>query len=164
MRITTRGRYALRASLALAKLSSQKEEGDVQENQGAPHPVSISTLSAEENVSSVFLEQIFFRQKKAGIVKSIRGPGGGFCFAQPLQEITVKQILEASGEDLDITFCDKSNDDCERIGECLSHQVWVKASELVKNYFSQITLSSILDKFDMEKYGKATNPESEKHG
>ena len=133
MRITTRGRYALRASLALAKLASHEA------------PISISTLSAEENISSVFLEQIFFRLKKAGIVTSIRGPGGGFNFAQPLNKITVKQILEAAGEDLDIIFCDKRTDNCERVGGCISHHVWVEANELVKNYFADITLSSILE-------------------
>ena len=138
MRITTRGRYALRSSLALAKLGTK----------GAP--VSINSLSEQENISSVFLEQIFFKLRKAGIVNSIRGPGGGFCFAKPLSELTVKQILEAAGEDLEITFCDKSSDNCDRIGECLSHYVWVNVTELVKKYFAEITLASIL-----EKSGKA---------
>jgi len=84
MNITTRGRYALRASLALAKMGTNGE------------PVSISSLSEKENISSVFLEQIFFRLRKAGIVTSIRGPGGGFCFAKSLNELTVRQIKEAA--------------------------------------------------------------------
>ena len=146
MRITTRGRYALRASLALAQLSSQGS------------PVSISTLAAGENVSAVFLEQIFFRLKKAGIVASSRGPGGGFCFAQPLEKLTVGQILEAAGEDLDLAFCDKHKDECERLGECMSHHVWEDVNELVKNYFADISLSSIL-----EKYDRAVSQEAEKH-
>ena len=147
MRITTRGRYALRASLALAKLGINGE------------PVSINSLSEQENISSVFLEQIFFKLKKAGIVSSIRGPGGGFCFARSLDKLTVKQILDAAGEDLDITFCDKRNDNCEWIGECMSHHVWTDVNEMVKNYFAGITLSSIL-----EKYGTSVNPEAGKHG
>jgi len=134
MRITTRGRYALRSSLALAKL----------ETKGSP--VSISSLSEQENISSVFLEQIFFKLRKAGIVNSIRGPGGGFCFAKPLSELTVKQILEAAGEDLEITFCDKNSGNCDKIGECLSHHVWLNVNELVKKYFAGITLASILEK------------------
>ena len=146
MRITTRGRYALRASLALAKLGINRE------------PVSINSLSEQENISSVFLEQIFFKLKKAGIVSSIRGPGGGFCFAQSLDKLTVKQILEAAGEDLDITFCDKRSGNCEWIGECMSHHVWIDVNEMVKNYFAGITLSSIL-----EKYGNTVNLEAEKH-
>ncbi|MDR2068937.1 MAG: Rrf2 family transcriptional regulator, partial [Spirochaetaceae bacterium] len=95
MRITTRGRYALRASLALARLG---KDGS---------PVSINNLSEEENISSVFLEQIFFKLRKAGIVSSVRGPGGGFCFAQPLDQLTIKKILDAAGEELNLTTCDK---------------------------------------------------------
>jgi Rrf2 family iron-sulfur cluster assembly transcriptional regulator len=136
MRITTRGRYALRASLALAMM--EKEGG----------PVSISNLSEQENISSVFLEQIFFKLRKAGVVSSVRGPGGGFCFAQPLEKLTVKQILDAAGEELDITFCDKRLEDCDWIGECMSHQVWVDVNKLVSSYFESLTVASILKKYE----------------
>ena len=149
MRITTRGRYALRASLALAKFGAN----------GAP--VSINFLSEQENISSVFLEQIFFKLRKAGIVSSIRGPGGGFCFAHPLDKLTVKQILDAAGEELELTFCDKQSDNCDRIGECLSHSVWKDVHELVKNYLDSATLASII-----EKYGNlfTIDREAGKHG
>ena len=135
MRITTRGRYALRASLALAQL--EKNGG----------PVSINTLSETENISSVFLEQIFFKLRKAGIVSSTRGPGGGFCFAMPLDKLTVKQLLDAAGETLELTFCDKKLENCERIGECMCHQVLTEMTEMVNKFFSEITLASILQKY-----------------
>jgi Rrf2 family iron-sulfur cluster assembly transcriptional regulator len=134
MRITTRGRYALRASLALAKLG---KNGD---------PISINTLSEEENISSVFLEQIFFKLRKAGIVSSVRGPGGGFYFARDLEELTVKEILDAAGEDLSVTPCDKHQEGCNRISGCLSHQVWVETTALVNNYLRSLTLASILER------------------
>ncbi|MDR1099002.1 MAG: Rrf2 family transcriptional regulator [Treponema sp.] len=134
MRITTRGRYALRASLALAKLGRNGE------------PISINILSEEENISSVFLEQIFFKLRKAGIVSSVRGPGGGFCFARPLDTLTVKEILDAAGEDLSITLCDKHKHECDRISGCLSHRIWVEATNLVNDYLRGLTLSSILAK------------------
>jgi Rrf2 family iron-sulfur cluster assembly transcriptional regulator len=134
MRITTRGRYALRASLALAKLG---KDGD---------PISINTLSEEENISSVFLEQIFFKLRKAGIVSSVRGPGGGFCFARPLGELSVKEILDAAGEDLSVTPCDKHQESCDRISGCLSHHVWVETTEMVNNYLRNLTLASILER------------------
>ena len=161
MRITTRGRYALRASLALAKLGTKDA------------PVSINCLSEQEKISSVFLEQIFFKLRKAGIVSSIRGPGGGFCFARPLEELTVKQILDAAGEDLDITFCDKNNEECDRVGQCLSHYIWLEVNELVKKYFSGITIASILEKYGDATCGAAADVmydavtidrEAEKHG
>jgi Rrf2 family iron-sulfur cluster assembly transcriptional regulator len=132
MRITTRGRYALRAILALAKLGKD----------GAP--VSISTLSETEDISPIFLEQIFFKLRKAGIVSSIKGPGGGFCFAKPLDKLTIKQILDASGEELDMVYCDKDTEDCERIGWCLSHSVWLDLTNMVNSYFKDITLASII--------------------
>lgn len=147
MRITTRGRYALRASLALAKM----------EKNGLP--VSINTLSEKENISSVFLEQIFFKLRKAGLVSSTRGPGGGFCFAKPLDKLTVKQILEAAGENLELTFCDKRLEECERIGDCISHNVWLDVTRMVNTYFADITLASIL-----EKYGTGPFPAEARKG
>jgi Rrf2 family iron-sulfur cluster assembly transcriptional regulator len=137
MRITTRGRYALRASLALAKLG---KDGN---------PVSINILSEEEKISSVFLEQIFFKLRKAGIVSSVRGPGGGFCFARSLEKLTVKDLLDAAGEDLNVSPCDKHTEECSRIGGCLSHHVWVKTTELVNEYLRSLTLASLLEKNDI---------------
>ena len=134
MKITTRGRYALRSCLALALL--EKNGG----------PVSINALSERENISSVFLEQIFFKLRKAGIVSSTRGPGGGFSFARPLDAITAKQVIEAAGENLELTFCSKLPGDCLRAGECMSHEVWLEMTNLVNNYFGGITLASILEK------------------
>ncbi|MDR1947843.1 MAG: Rrf2 family transcriptional regulator [Spirochaetaceae bacterium] len=134
MRITTRGRYALRASLALAQLG---KDGS---------PVSINSLAEQENISSVFLEQIFFKLRKAGIVSSVRGPGGGFCFALPLEQLTIKAILDAAGEELDVVLCDKQEKDCERLSYCLSHSVWTGVTELINNYLQNITLASILEK------------------
>ena len=143
MRITTRGRYALRASLALAKLEKDGE------------PVSINTLSERENISSVFLEQIFFKLRKAGLVSSTRGPGGGFCFAQPLDKLTVKQLLDAAGENLELTFCDKKLEECERSGECICHQVLLDMTNMVKKFFSDLTLASILEKYGAEIVSEA---------
>jgi len=135
MRITTRGRYALRASLALAKLA------------GNGRPVSINQLSEAENISPVFLEQIFFKLRKAGIVTSMRGPGGGFNFAIPANKLTIKEILDAAGEDLSLTLCDKSKDACDRYGNCPSHTVWVELMQQVNNFLAGITLESIIEKY-----------------
>jgi Rrf2 family iron-sulfur cluster assembly transcriptional regulator len=134
MRITTKGRYALRASVALAKIGKD----------GAP--VSINSLSELEHISSVFLEQIFFKLRRAGIVSSVRGPGGGFYFSQPLDQLTIKNILDAAGEELSLTACDKHSENCPRLGPCLTHSVWAEVTELINNFFDSITLAAILEK------------------
>jgi Rrf2 family iron-sulfur cluster assembly transcriptional regulator len=133
MKITTKGRYALRATLALADLGANGE------------PVSINNLSRREGISPIFLEQIFFRLRKDGIVSSVRGPGGGFYFARTPDKITLKDILEASGENLGNNICEKHTENCSRIEQCLSHAVWEKADNLLNDFFETITLAEVLN-------------------
>jgi len=149
LRITTRGRYALRASLALARLQDQINPAEYQNNtvKKKRNPVSINQLSEEEQISSVFLEQIFFKLRKAGIVVSIRGPGGGFQFARALNKITLKDILEAAGEELNVIDCDKNAKACQITGKrCLSHSVWENINKVLDNYFKNTTLAMVLEK------------------
>ncbi|MBN2050661.1 MAG: Rrf2 family transcriptional regulator, partial [Spirochaetales bacterium] len=92
MRVTTKGRYGLRAILELA-------------NRGEDTPVSIKAIAEKENLSPEFLEQIFFRLRKAGLISSTRGPGGGFTISLPLEELTIRRIFDAVGEDLSLAPC-----------------------------------------------------------
>ncbi|MDR1596397.1 MAG: Rrf2 family transcriptional regulator, partial [Treponema sp.] len=71
---------------------------------------------------------------------------GGFYFAQSLDQLTIKKILDAAGEDLSLTACDKRSEDCPRLGLCLTHSVWVEVTELINNFFDNITLAAILEK------------------
>jgi Rrf2 family iron-sulfur cluster assembly transcriptional regulator len=122
--------------LALARIGKEQDE--------KPDHVSIAHLAEEEGISSVFLEQIFFRLKKAGIVQSVRGPGGGFSFARPLEDITVKEILDAAGEDLSVLPCDRSREKCNRISSCISHQVLLRVTTVVNEYLSGITMAALV--------------------
>jgi Rrf2 family iron-sulfur cluster assembly transcriptional regulator len=132
MRITTKGRYALRAALALAEMSKNGEM------------ISINSLSDAEGISSVFLEQIFFKLKKAGIVKSVRGPGGGFSFARPPETISVREVLYHAGEELDVLPCDRSSGDCERMSDCICHRMLTRVTNMVNGYFNGVTLQTLL--------------------
>ncbi|MDR2136044.1 MAG: Rrf2 family transcriptional regulator [Treponema sp.] len=132
MRITTRGRYALRATLALSLLGK------------GGRPVPVSDLSEYEDISPVFLEQIFFKLRRAGIVDSVRGPSGGFYFALPPESLTARAILLAAGEDLGDAPCDKHADSCARTNCCPSHRVWMDLNKLMNNYLESLTLDSIL--------------------
>ncbi|NLJ45969.1 MAG: Rrf2 family transcriptional regulator [Treponema sp.] len=133
MRITTKGRYALRAVLALARTS---EDGS---------PVSIKTISEQEQISPEFLEQIFFRLRKSGVIHSVRGPGGGFYFARPLREITLETILESSGEGLGIApcVCGKESE-CDRRNDCAAGRIWKKLDTHLRSFTSRQTLEDMV--------------------
>jgi len=137
MRITTKGRYALRAMTNLALSERGK-------------PKAIKTIATEEGISPEFLEQIFFKLKKAGIIESIRGPGGGFTLSRPLGGINIRDIFIAVDEGLDLTPCTTCNEDgsveCDQTDTCLVHDVWREASEYINSFFQSVTLEHIVDK------------------
>lgn len=138
MRITTKGRYAIRAMTNLA----------VYQN-GKPRP--IKKIAAEESISPEFLEQIFFKLKKAGIIGSVRGPGGGFVLDKDPSKISIKDIFIAVDEGLDLTPCttcadNKDGGPCDRVSTCLAYAVWKEASDYILDYFSSVSLQSIVEK------------------
>ena len=137
MRVTTKGRYAVRAisNLALAGTGVQK---------------SIRALSDEEGISPEFLEQIFYKLKKAGIINSQRGPSGGFSLAKAADQISLKDIFLAVDEGLDLTPCTACDDaaefeHCGKTGTCMVHEVWREASDAIVNYFTTYNLQRIID-------------------
>lgn len=134
MRVTTKGRYALRAITNLAMAKSER-------------PVPIKQIAGEEEISPEFLEQIFFKLKKAGIISSVRGPGGGFVMEKDPAEISVKDIFDAVGEGLEITPC-TGEDDCDRQDICLVHEVWKEASLHIVGYFENLKLKRIMEMAD----------------
>lgn len=133
MRITTKGRYGLRAVLALATRSTDST------------PVSIKTISEMEGISAEFLEQIFFRLRKAGLIASVRGPSGGFFFAKALEDITLKDIIDASGEGVSIApcVCGKATT-CTKKDDCEAGRIWDAMSEHINAYLSSKTLAAMV--------------------
>lgn len=151
MRVTTKGRYAIRALTRLAMQSGER-------------PTPIKDIAAIENISPEFLEQIFFKLKKAGIISSVRGPGGGFLLAMPADQITAQQIFEAVGERLDITPCANCSDslasekfangnpkDCDRLPFCHVHAIWADAADHIMQFFGNLTVQEILDRYGVSK-------------
>lgn len=134
MRITTKGRYGLRAVVNLAMARHNR-------------PVSISSIAEGEDVSSEFLEQIFFKLKKGGIIRSVRGPGGGFVLNRPASEITVKDILEAVGEMRGLTPCTLRRQMlCDKPEPCAAHEIWTGLQKAMEDYLSAISLKDICEK------------------
>ncbi len=133
MRMTTKGRYALRAALALAKRSEGTK------------PVSIKTISESEGISPEFLEQIFFKLRKAGLISSVRGPGGGFFFSRPLSEISLKNLVDASGEGVDISPCACGLQvSCERVEDCTAGAIWRELATHIDAFLTSLSLEEIV--------------------
>ena len=133
MRLTTKGRYGVRAVVNLAAA-------------GNSEPISISQIAKKEQLSPEFLEQIFFRLKKAGLIRSIRGPKGGFVLNRKSSEISVKSILDAVGEPLFPAPCtDHGAKTCPRQDGCLISPVWQDFYELMRKYLAGISLKDILE-------------------
>jgi Rrf2 family iron-sulfur cluster assembly transcriptional regulator len=134
VRITTKGRYGLRAIVYLAMASNAR-------------PISINTISEDEKVSSEFLEQIFFKLKKAGLIRSIRGPGGGFVLNKKPWEISVKDILDAVGETGGLTPCTlRRKVLCTRTEVCPAHEIWIGLYDKIGEYLRGINLKDIIEK------------------
>lgn len=133
MRLTTKGRYGVRAVLNLAVQNQTK-------------PVSISQISREEDLSPEFLEQIFFKLKKAGVIRSVRGPKGGFLLNWKPSDITIKTILDAVGESVNPTPCtDTGRDPCPREEGCALAPVWNEFHEVIEKHLTNISLKDIIE-------------------
>jgi Rrf2 family iron-sulfur cluster assembly transcriptional regulator len=134
MRITAKGRYGLRAVIHLAMSSHNR-------------PVSISSIANGEKVSSEFLEQIFFKLKKTGLIRSVRGPGGGFVLNRKPAEISVKDILDAVGETRGLTPCTlRRRTLCDNPEPCPAHEIWTGLQERMEEFLSGISLQDICEK------------------
>lgn len=131
MRLTTKGRFAVTALLDVAM---HHEEG----------PVSLSAISERRHISLSYLEQLFSKLRKAGLVASLRGPGGGYSLNKPLHEISVAAIVHAVDDSLDATQCNgKSN--CMGHTQCLTHDLWENLNKTIGDYLSGITLATLIE-------------------
>jgi Rrf2 family iron-sulfur cluster assembly transcriptional regulator len=132
MRLTTKGRYGVRAVVNLAAALDDK-------------PVSISQIAGKENLSPEFLEQIFFKLKRAGLIRSVRGPKGGFILNRDPGTITLKTVLDAVGEPLSPAPCaDGATEPCPRQDGCSVAPVWQEFYRVMERHLEGISLEDIL--------------------
>ena len=141
MRLTTKGRYGVRAVVNLAASYANR-------------PISIKSIAGQEDISPEFLEQIFFKLKKAGIISSIRGPGGGFVLNKKVSDITLKEILDAVGEFTNPTPCTNPEemDQCPRKEVCMMASTWGDFSDLISDFLKTLTVKDILEKSGTKFY------------
>ena len=131
MRLTSKGRYAVTAMLDLAL---HAHEG----------PVTLAGISERQSISLSYLEQLFTRLRKYGLVSSTRGPGGGYSLSRPAHEIAVADVVTAVDESVDATRCG-GRGDCQDGERCLTHELWAELSDEIYRFLSEITLGDLVD-------------------
>jgi Rrf2 family iron-sulfur cluster assembly transcriptional regulator len=137
MRLSTKGRYAVTAMLDLA---IHHEEG----------PVTLADISESQGISLSYLEQLFARLRRHGLVEGLRGPGGGYRLSRRPQDISVADVITAIGEGIDTTMC-KGNRDCQDGQECLTHTLWTKLGREIFDFLNGITLASFIERDDINE-------------
>ena len=130
MRLSTKGRYAVTAMLDLA----------IHHGNGR---VTLADISETQGISLPYLEQLFARLKKSGLVEGARGPGGGYRLAQAPEEISIARVIDAIGEGIDATLCE-GDEDCQEGELCLTHVLWDKLGTEIFNFLDDITLAGFL--------------------
>ena len=108
-------------------------------------PVTLADISETQGISLSYLEQLFARLKKSGLVDGVRGPGGGYCLACPPQDISIAQVINAIGEGIDVTLCE-GQQDCQEGERCLTHALWDRLGTEIFNFLDDITLSGFLQR------------------
>ncbi|WP_373741672.1 Fe-S cluster assembly transcriptional regulator IscR [Neisseria sp.] len=133
MRLTTKGRFAVTAMIDLA----------IHAKNGSA--VKLSAISERQNISLSYLEQLFSKLRRAELVESLRGPGGGYILAAPAAQINIAQIIAAAEDKLDATQCG-SKADCHNGSPCMTHELWENLNKTINDYLSSVTLQSIVER------------------
>lgn len=140
MRLTTKGRYAVTAMLDLS----------LNYGKGA---ITLADISERQCISLSYLEQLFARLRKQGLVSSSRGPGGGYRLSRTATEITVMDVIAAVDEKVDSTQC-QGKHNCHADEQCVSHELWESLSDQIRIYLSGITLQSVVNDYDRSQCGE----------
>ena len=145
MKISTKGRYGLRALIDLAQYSEIE-------------PVSISSIATRQGISERYLEQLMTLLKKAGLIKSIRGAAGGYVLAKDLEEISVGDVLRALEGSLEPVECAafSGGDSCEAAGGCVTKYVWQRINESINKTVDEISLKQLVEESKTVQNAKLT--------
>lgn len=137
LRLSTKGQYGVRAMYEIAR--------------GYPQtPVTIKEISEKQDVSVAYLEQILNKLRKAGLIRSIRGPGGGYLLEKRPDEISIAAILNELEGPVALTSCLDPGEGCVRVDSCVTHLLWKALGEKVEAFLNTISLKNLMEG-DIEK-------------
>lgn len=143
MMLSTRGRYAV---MAMVDLAGRQVET----------PVTLAEISQRQEIPLAYLEQIFAKLRKKGLVKSVRGPGGGYHLMRPAADIWVSDIILAAEETIKMTRCDSGPSGCMKPKtRCLTHDLWEGLGQQIYHYLSSISLEDVCDQRLRQKFPAA---------
>ncbi|AJO89352.1 Fe-S cluster assembly transcriptional regulator IscR [Haemophilus influenzae] len=137
MKLTSKGRYAVTAVLDIAL----NADGG---------PVSLADISERQHISLSYLEQLFAKLRKDGLVKSVRGPGGGYQLGLASEQISVGMIIAAVNENIHVTKC-LGRENCKNGVECLTHELWEDLSLRIESFLNEITLAELVNKRNVKR-------------
>ena len=142
MKLSTKGRYGLRALIDLAQYSTEA-------------PVSITSISARQDLSERYLEQLMSMLKKAGLVKSVRGAGGGYVLAKDMAEISVGDVLRALEGSLEPVECAGLEPDgrCKASDYCVTKYVWQRINDSISRTVDEIRLDQLVEESRRKQCG-----------
>lgn len=140
MRLTTKGRFAVTAMLDIALNEADK-------------PVTLAGISERQNISLSYLEQLFSRLRRQGLVSSVRGPGGGYRIAKAHEAISVSEIITAVDEQIDATQCG-GHENCHDDGRCMTHDLWAALNTKILEYLAGVSLADMVESQHKKGEGK----------
>ena len=137
MKLTSKGRYAVTAILDLAFHSKAG-------------PVTLSHVSRRQDISLSYLEQLFTRLRKQQLVKSTRGPGGGYSLSRPADQIAVAEVVAAVDEMVDSTRCSGASN-CHDGQQCLTHELWDELSQQIYDFLGNVSLQDLMEEGSIQQ-------------
>jgi len=130
MRLTTKGRFAVTAMIDVAL-------------HGDGGPVTLAAVSERQRISLSYLEQLFGKLRRHGIVDSVRGPGGGYNLARAAAELSVADIITAVDEPIDATQCG-GRENCHDDRRCMTHELWASLNNHIFSFLDSVTLAELV--------------------
>ncbi len=137
MRLTTKGRYAVTALLDLA----------INQSNGT---ISLADISSRQEISLSYLEQLFSKLRRRGLVISVRGPGGGYRLAVDTNDINIADIVDAVDESIDATNCN-GRGNCHDGSMCLTHHLWMDLSVQIRDFLKSISLAVLIEREEIRR-------------
>jgi Rrf2 family iron-sulfur cluster assembly transcriptional regulator len=116
------------------------------------HPVTLAAISQRQKISLSYLEQLFGKLRRRGLVESVRGPGGGYRLAREMAQISVADIILAVDETLDSTQCG-GLENCRDENKCITHNLWANLNEHIFSYLGAVTLKQLVDEQNLGQNG-----------